>query len=398
MVARWRRRIRAAGIALALAFVVVVASSSGSDTLSGRLGGDFPSFYAAGDLVLDEPGSLYDPVAQTDRQRELFAGETDGFLYFAYPPYVAVAYAAVAQVPYALAYALVTLVMVGFVVGGLWLLRPLVPVLDRYFPEAAILALLFYPMLRAVTAGQTTGFVFFVLAIGIRALAGRHDLVAGLAFACLLFKPQYALALIGVSLLIRRWRVLAASAGGAIGLWLVGVVVQGWGWLGPWVEQVRWFTEIDAEVNATNAISWLGAAEAVFGVGAPSALLIGWGLAAATVALVAWTWWADRGRHLPDLVAVTVPALLLMAPHAMFYDAGLLVVTLAVLVGPRPAHGRALVLVFAVALTQPFAPDLGIAPTFFVTVGVFVWAVVDRRERVLTVPDRSSATSTVAVT
>lgn len=372
---RVRRFLRAASAAFVIAFVVFVASGSGSEAVRGRVGGDYPAFYAAGQMVLDEPDQLYDHELQSVRQDELFGTEDEGFLYFAYPPYVALVYSPLAELPYRLSYAVHTVVMGGLVVVALWRLRPLLPVVDRYFEESVMLSLIFFPMMRAVTGGQTTALVFALLAIGVRALADRRDWVAGFAFAGLLFKPQYALALLGVSLLIGRWRAALAGALGAGVLYLAGAATMGWGWLGPWLEQAQWFTEIDAEVNAPNAISWLGVAEAVLGVGDPVAAVIGWGLAGLTAALLARWWWSDRGVHLGPLLALTCPAILLLAPHAMFYDAGLLVVTMAVLLAVPGIRAGGVVALYAAAYTQPLAEEIGVAPTFFITVALFVWAV-----------------------
>src|SRR5690606_34370805 len=125
----------------------------------------------------------------------------------------------------------------------------------------------------------------------------------GASFAALLVKPQYALPLIGVCLLIGRWRVVAAAAAGGAVLYVAGAAVQGWDWFGPWSEQVRWFSKNAAESDAANAISWLGVTEALFGAGSAASGLIGWPMALLTAASMAWFWWRDGGRDLALLLA-----------------------------------------------------------------------------------------------
>ncbi|MDH3738614.1 MAG: hypothetical protein OER92_05420, partial [Alphaproteobacteria bacterium] len=44
---------RGALFALAVAFVVILVSGSGTDTLTGRVGGDYPAFYTAGQIIAD---------------------------------------------------------------------------------------------------------------------------------------------------------------------------------------------------------------------------------------------------------------------------------------------------------------------------------------------------------
>ena len=93
------RAARAIALALVLAFAVALMSGSGAETASGRLGGDYPAFYAAGRLVTsDERRQMYDAARQIETQAGLFASDDgDGLLYFAYPPHTAIAHPAVTQ-------------------------------------------------------------------------------------------------------------------------------------------------------------------------------------------------------------------------------------------------------------------------------------------------------------
>ncbi len=107
--------------------------------------------------------------------------------------------------------------------------------------------------------------------------------------------------------------------------------MQGPSWIAGWSDQVKWFAELDAEVNGSNAVSWLGFAENLWGVGDPIARAVGWALASLTAAGLAWFWWRRPTLTPRELIAVTSPALILISPHAMFYDAGLLMLTFAAL-------------------------------------------------------------------
>jgi hypothetical protein len=377
-----QRATRAVLLALGLALVIATLAGSGSDGPSGRLGGDYPAFYAAGRVFADDPGHLYDPEVQRREQQGLYGSELDdGQLYFAYPPFAAIPYAGLGQLPYRLSYLVHTFVMAGLLVLALHLIRPLAPVVDRYFEQAVAASLVFYPMFIGIAGGQNTAVTLVLLAVAFRSLATDQELVAGVAVAAMLFKPQYAIPVLGLLVLARRWRAVAVAVAGGLALHLVSAAFLGWGWVGPWIDQVRWLAEVDAPFNAHNGISWLGVSEAVWGPGSTTAVVVGWSLAAMTVAGLAWAWFSSwrpgSARSLPALMTVTPPALLLLVPHVIYYDAGLLLLALAVLATPAPSSPRvrwALVAVWAGGLTQVAASTLGIAPVWLVTVAVLVWA------------------------
>ena len=81
---------RAAAFAVLAAFVLSVAAGAGGEAAAGRLGGDYPAFFAAGSIVADgDWESLYEPARQLEAQQQLFPASDSDFLYFADPPYVA---------------------------------------------------------------------------------------------------------------------------------------------------------------------------------------------------------------------------------------------------------------------------------------------------------------------
>ncbi|MFP3908031.1 MAG: hypothetical protein ACLFWR_13455, partial [Acidimicrobiales bacterium] len=89
---RWRTYPLAIVVAIVAAVVLVVVSSDGASSLSGRLGGDFPEFYAAGQIVADGDGDrLYDVDRQVEAQSRYW-GEDGSLILFAYPPVVAGSY------------------------------------------------------------------------------------------------------------------------------------------------------------------------------------------------------------------------------------------------------------------------------------------------------------------
>ncbi len=361
--------------------MVSVLGGSGSGTLSGRLGGDFPAFYAAGSIVADgDWAHLYDPDRQLAEQAELF-GDTGGtdYLYFAYPPHAAALYRPLAALTYRTAYVVHTLAMVAALAGALALMRPMVATVRRHFTVALAGSLLLYPMLRAVTGGQNTALSLLALAATWRLLHDDRDTAAGVVLALLLYKPQLALPLIGLLALARRWRAVAAALAGAGVLWALGAALLGAGWVGSWWASVSDFAVQDAEVNSHNAISWLGAAEAVLGAGTGLARLVALPLVAATVAWLVWLW-ARARVDLATRMALTCVGLILISPHAMFYDGGLLVLAAVVAMDRLGAEATMPVaLAWGAAWLQLGGEPLGVAPLFAVVVlwgGWLAWRTV----------------------
>ncbi len=372
----WRLRWypRAIAIAVGLAFLVFVATSSGPDAVAGRLGQDFPAFHAAGGLVLEDPDSLYDPAIQAAAQVDSFPDAESGFLYFAYPPYAALLYSPFAAVPFQAAYVLWTLLMVGCVVLAFHLLRPQLPFVDRWFEQSVIAAMAFYPMFRAVFGGQNTAVTLLLLAVAWRTFDDDREWVAGLALAGLLFKPHFALPFIGLALLARRWRVVGGAALGGAGLYATASVLQGPTWPIDWLDNVRWFSDMDTVANGHIAVSFPMAFASWFGVGDPVGVVLGWALSLACLGFLLWLWWKRRDLPFRVLAALSVPLLVLASPHTVFYDAGLLVVTLAVLAEELPHRRWAFVSVYLFSMLHLTADDLRFTVILPVVVGILFWA------------------------
>ena len=360
--------------ALGLALLVVVAAGDGSSTATGRVGGDYPAFYAAGSIVLEGAiDDLYDPAAQAEAQVDLH-GEESGYLAFAYPPQVALAYVPLAAVPYRVSYLIHTVVMAGAVLATLQLIRPLVTAVDRWYWPIAAASISFFPLFRAVGAGQNTALTLVLLALVWRALVDQREILAGVAAGLLLFRPQYAIPLIGLLFLAGHRRAVAAASGVAAATWVANALVLGPAWVTEWLEEVGPFIETDAEVNARNSVSWLGFAEAV----SNSSISVAAGVSAAvaTAAVMAFMWWRPRRFPLDVRMAATAAGVVLISPHAMFYDAGLLVITAIVALARGWLTTGAGLGLWILAVTHLAAPAFGATPLALLVMAGFVWLTV----------------------
>ena len=363
---RARRVAGAVLLAMAVAVLVSTLVGTGSSTVGGRLGGDYPAFYGAGRIVLAGDGAhLYDPARQAAEQQNLFAGDHGGFLSFAYPPQVAALYAPLAALPYRASYLLATALSAAAVALALRLVRPMLTIVQSAYLPCLALALAFYPLWRGVTGGQNTALTLLLVAWAWRSIVSRCDLAAGLALGLLLGKPQFAMALVLVVLVLRRGRTLVAVAVTGAASWGVAALIAGPHWVGAWIHYATDFGTSDAAVNRANAVSVLGVTDAVFGAGAVVGRIVAVPVLLATAAaLVALARRArcDSAMFTP-LFAMASVAIVLLAPHAMFYDAGLVV--LAVLVLACVPDGRAnaaAVFLWLVGLSQLAADWVGLSP------------------------------------
>ena len=312
--------------ALSVAFVLAVYEGAGlgetTPRVGPRLGGDFPAFYGAG-RVVNTLGfdSLYVPAAQQAAQAGL---GVDGYLAFAYAPHVALPYSLLALLDFRIAYTVHTLVMVAALALSLRLIEGPLPTLRNYRLPAFAATLTFYPLMTAAFGGQNTAISVLLLAWAWSSWHRGDDALAGLAIGLLAFRPQYALPLLGLSLLARHWRTVLVATVTIASTWLLNALLLGAGWFSAWIDEVLPFVERDADVNAHNSISLQGFLHAVAGDGS-FVRVVGLVGAAVTALLMSYVWF-DRRFQLDQRVAVAAAGILLMSPHTMFYDAGLLII------------------------------------------------------------------------
>jgi len=354
--------------------MVVVAMGSGSSTLGGRLGGDFPAFYSAGALVAGgNTDNLYDPATQAAEQAKLLGGE-DGFLAFAYAPHVALAYAPLSLVGYRLAYVLHTGLMAVALVLALGLMRPMVGVVDRWFALTVASAIGFYPIFMAVGGGQNTALSLLLLVVVWRSLRDGRDAGAGMAVALLMFRPQYAVPLLGLLFVGRHVKAVGWAVAGIAATWMTDAVLLGPTWLSEWLHSVGPFVSNDADVNGHNAVSMVGFAQATLGTDSAIAVVFGT-VGSIAVAITLARVWRSPSVGLDRQMALTAAGLVLLSPHTMFYDAGLIVITLAVLIDVAPLQRWPLVAaVSAASLLQVSSATLGFSPFAPVVAVVFLIA------------------------
>lgn len=314
---------------------------------------DFAEFYVAGRLV-GTPAVL-DVSAVVDLELRLGLQSVP----FVYTPAFAWLYAPLSGLPYTLAAVLNLLAMFGLLLASVELGRKVCGV-DR---QTALLATLAWPPTTvAVITGQTSTLaLLLVVVVSVAMLrGGRWELLAGVALAGLAYKPTLMLPLLGLLLLRCRWRALAAAAIGLAAVYLLSVGATGgdWNWMSAWLSSASYVVSIDT-VNQWQSVSLVETLG-----GAAPAYLLG---ALLVLALLP----SLRVRPLPEAMAVALVAGLVVSPHALVYDATLVLPAVAVL-------GRRAIPLYALAALIPVGSVLGFQP---LVLGLVAWLVVEARLR-----------------
>jgi alpha-1,2-mannosyltransferase len=326
---------------------------------------DFVSFYAAGKLAdAGVPALAYDRAAHSAaEERATEPGIV--YNYFYYPPVFLLLCAALARLPYMLAFVVfeaATLVLYLFVMHRI--------VGERGW--AALVPLLaFPPVFWTIGLGQN-GFLTAGLFGAATLLVDRRPVVAGLLFGMLSVKPHFAL-LVPVALAAgARWRTFGAALLGAAGLCVVSLLVFGWQTWHMFLTTAVASRDVymSGRIPFGGFVTPFGAAMLVGG----SRTVAGFFQAGATLAaasVVAWVW--RRALPLPIRAASLASATLVAVPLALFYDLVLAGIAAAWLVRGRgfyrlPEWGKLLLAGLCALSLNP----RGIATAWHLPVGPFI--------------------------
>ena len=210
------KRIRAHGTILALCLWSVylwnISAPGMLDRAHNLKGTDFLHFYTLGSLALAHRGAdLYSMQAQSELAAQRVPAAA-GIRYLPlYPPQVSILFTPFARLPYPWALALwltFSTLIYGLCCYAVWRACP-----NLYHDNLTILilALSFPAFWHLIAWGQTSALALGCFTLGFLALRARREFFAGLAFGCLIFKPQLGLAVALIFLITLRWRIVAAA-------------------------------------------------------------------------------------------------------------------------------------------------------------------------------------------
>jgi hypothetical protein len=235
------------------------------------------------------------------------------------------------------------------------------------FCAAAVLA--WVPTTYAVVIGQNAPLGLLLVLLSLLGFTRGAPLLTALPLALLLYKPTYALPLLGLLALRGRRRELGIVAVGA-GVWyLVSVFATGgdWGWPRAWLALERAFFAPDFAHNASKAI---GLTTTLIRWHAPGALVIALALLVVAASLPSL-------RRAPAREAYAAACLLglIVSPHAWSYDAVLMLPMLFVAVTElrEPVRTPAVCAAYAVAPSVIVAHQIGFTPLALLVIGGYAW-------------------------
>lgn len=298
---------------------------------------DFRARWTAGTMVVDGRGAdLYNPVVQSVIQRSEGA---HALSWFVSPPPVAVLFAPLGALPYAVA----ALLWLGISVVGLVLvaklLRPHWPARWGPYRQAVLILVASQPTFELLGAGQDSWLVLLAGVVAWRLWLAQRFWAAGLAVSVgLLVKPQMMLAAIVLVVVYGGIRMIGGLLLGAVGAALPSLLV-----LGPpiWIDWIRAISSSTFTNQVTLGQSYKSASFQGFTIAvAPDAaahVAAAFGLVAGFVLLTSWIVWLVGSRR-PQWMVLSTAAFVtvLAAPHAMVYDLVIVLPATAMLVQHRP--------------------------------------------------------------
>jgi hypothetical protein len=311
-----RRRVVAyAGILLALELITTLFLVAGTYgwivKLDRPVTTDFVSFYAAGSLAgTGAGGAAYDQMLHFAAEQQATAPGIN-YVFFFYPPVFLLLCAALARLPY----------LVAFAVFELSTLIPFAIAIKRIVRHHAftILPVLAFPAVLCNIGFGQNAFLTAALFAGATLLVDKRPVVAGLLFGALAYKPHFGL-LVPVALAAGgNWRAFGAAAVSAVMLVVLSALlfgVESWhGFLAAFAGSHKTYEA--GKVDFADFMSPFGAMRLI-GLSPGAAYLVQGVATIAAAAVVARVW---HGRaSLPVRAATLISGTLVALPLALYYD------------------------------------------------------------------------------
>lgn len=189
---------------------------------------------------------------------------------------------------------------------------------------ALVLGIVSIPQLHwALRLGHFTP-ILALVALGGFMLVRKRPLLAGLCFAFLVLKPQYAVVPALYLVWTRNWRALVGMTAGVLAIELLGFVAVGFDQIGPYISK---FFDLSADTR-DNLLpyqrSWQYAWQGFLisaGIEPHPLVVIDLSVLSLGVVVVAWA----RGTRTAAIVAAAL-GMLLVTPYANFYDWGMIAI------------------------------------------------------------------------
>ena len=325
-----------AAVALALALDLLVRHDP--------IGVDFHTYVAAGQTGLEQGWShLYDQGLVAVEQKELAPGQVAQP--FLSPPTVAFVTSPLASIPYDVAYVVwAVFLLAAFAVALAW--AGMSKGWGRWI--AVVGALAPWWVMHAVNVGQVVPLVAAGTLVAWRLTRDRREILAGVALAAILLKPNTAILVPFALLFAQRYRIFAAWAGVVIAVLLAVLLTVGVDGMSAYVTQLRGPLPKGADdLTLHGALSATGPLAAVLRV-----LIVGAVFAA-----------AYRMRRSPGLVVpLAIIASLVISPYLHASDLCMLAAAGWMVWEERPALAWRVPLTLIWVLASPYLYLRGVSP------------------------------------
>ena len=235
-----KKRLRAHGFLLAIAlwsvFIWTLTTPGLRDRNNNLKGTDFLHLYTLGSLANSHRGAdLYNMDAQAAVATQRVS-EARGIRYLPlYPPQVSLFFAPLVRLTYSWALALWWIVSTVTYCTCCYFIWRACPNLRTSAGTVAILALAFPAFFNLIAWGQTSAIALACFTLMFFLLRDRRQFLAGLAFGCLIFKPQLGIAAAVVFVGIGAWRVVGGAVISSVAQLCVGIFYFGMGPTREWI-------------------------------------------------------------------------------------------------------------------------------------------------------------------
>jgi hypothetical protein len=391
------RRIRIQAIILAVCLWGTCAVDFSTHGLFDRAGNikfqDFLQFYiSARQISLGHVEQLFDQDVAAAELQAIVVQPTRVRLPTVYGPQVGLFFVPLARLSFPVAARIWVAISVALFFLCVFLVWRACSSLRAYPGLVTLAALAFPPLFHFFVRGQIAALLVVCFTTAYLALESDHQWWAGVALGCLIFKPQFLIAIPVVLLLARAWRILAGVATGAL-----AQLAFSWIYFGS--SEMRAYFEMLWHMPGWIGISEPGAAHIqMHSLRSFWFLLVPWPKAVlalyilstvVVVGLAAASWKAPGG--LPLRFSALVFAAVLANPHLFVYDLLALAPVLLLLANWSLGHisdgssGRLRVLLYLTFLLPLFGPvalwtHLQLSVLALVAVQWTLWSILRRPE------------------
>ncbi len=344
------------------------------DQMGRPKGTDFSNPYSAGKMALQgKAAAAYSYASQYKEQQRIFSsGEELPFYGWPYPPVFFLIAAPLAMLPYMLA--LLTWVLSTFL-AYLMMIRNIIQ--DRV---GLLVAAAFPAVFVTFGHGQNAFFTAACLGLGL-VLIKREQMLAGICFGCLCYKPHFGLILPFILALGGYWRAFFSASITVVVLASVSLFFFGWeSWVAFWesqevtrkyvLEQVpTGWEKIQSAFSFSRSLGW----------SVMTSYIIQACISLPTMCALGFLWF----RRVDEATcAATAIGALLITPYVLDYDLTVLSIGIAFLVknglkeGFLPWEKTFLVCIWVIpGVTRGLAMATGIPFGLVGMISVFAWSI-----------------------